>query len=106
MEILRQLINESGTWWIRDNETEWYFSDFETDNNPIYMIVTYVCMGIFGVLGNIVTCVVITTNKSMHTVTNCYLINLAVSDLLMLVFAFPPFDGYDKYNNKAVCVLR
>ena len=35
-----------------------------------------------GVFGNVVTCLVIVKNKYMHTPTNVYLANLAVSDLL------------------------
>lgn len=34
-------------------------------------------------VGNILTCIVIYYDKSMHTATNCYLFNLAVSDLLV-----------------------
>ncbi|XP_035434109.1 neuromedin-U receptor 2-like [Spodoptera frugiperda] len=34
-------------------------------------------------VGNVLTCIVIYYDKTMHTVTNCYLFNLAVSDLLV-----------------------
>ncbi|XP_047019466.1 neuromedin-U receptor 2-like [Helicoverpa zea] len=34
-------------------------------------------------IGNIITCVVIYYDRTMHTATNCYLFNLAVSDLLV-----------------------
>lgn len=42
-----------------------------------------------GILGNILVCVVIVRNTSMHTVTNYYLFNLAVSDLTFLTFGLP-----------------
>ncbi|XP_012287927.1 neuropeptides capa receptor [Orussus abietinus] len=35
------------------------------------------------------TCIVITTNREMHTATNYYLFSLAVSDLMMLVLGLP-----------------
>lgn len=48
--------------------------------------VCYLIIFVTGVLGNVVTCVVIANNKTMHTATNYYLFNLAVSDFLVLIF--------------------
>lgn len=48
--------------------------------------VCYFIIFVTGVLGNVITCVVIAKNKTMHTATNYYLFNLAVSDFLVLVF--------------------
>lgn len=48
--------------------------------------VCYFIIFITGILGNVVTCVVIAKNKTMHTATNYYLFNLAVSDFLVLIF--------------------
>lgn len=50
---------------------------------PISII--YSTIFVIGVLGNVITCVVISRNKSMHTATNYYLFSLAISDLLLLV---------------------
>jgi hypothetical protein len=50
---------------------------------PISII--YIIIFIAGILGNVITCVVISTNKTMHTATNYYLFNLAVSDSLILL---------------------
>lgn len=50
---------------------------------PLTLI--YSVIFISGILGNVVTCVVITRNKNMHTATNYYLFSLAVSDLLLLI---------------------
>lgn len=50
---------------------------------PITII--YAIIFIAGLLGNVITCIVISRNKCMHTATNYYLFNLAVSDLLLLV---------------------
>ncbi|KFB34910.1 hypothetical protein ZHAS_00000594 [Anopheles sinensis] len=54
---------------------------------PITVI--YSTILVVGVLGNVITCVVISRNKSMHTATNYYLFSLAVSDLLLLVTGVP-----------------
>ncbi|XP_065072878.1 pyrokinin-1 receptor-like [Ochlerotatus camptorhynchus] len=76
---------------------------------PISII--YSTIFVIGVLGNVITCIVISKNKSMHTATNYYLFSLAISDLLLLLtgvpqevyllwYRFPyPFD-----NN--VCILQ
>lgn len=52
-----------------------------------FLKVTIFFVGIFatGVLGNVIVCVVIVKNASMHTATNYYLFSLAVSDLLFLM---------------------
>jgi hypothetical protein len=44
-------------------------------------------LGVFvtGVFGNMIVCVVIVKNASMHTATNYYLFSLAVSDLIFLM---------------------
>lgn len=46
----------------------------------------YFLILITGILGNVITCVVIAKNKTMHTATNYYLFNLAVSDFFVLIF--------------------
>lgn len=60
------------------------FRDPMTIILPITVI--YAIIFIAGVLGNVITCVVIYKNKTMHTATNYYLFNLAVSDFLVLIF--------------------
>lgn len=50
---------------------------------PISII--YSTIFVIGVLGNVITCFVISKNKSMHTATNYYLFSLAISDLLLLL---------------------
>lgn len=63
--------------------------DDSTNNSDIvlFSIITifYAIIFIAGVLGNLITCIVISRNKFMHTATNFYLFNLAVSDLLLLL---------------------
>ena len=51
------------------------------------MLITIIYAAIYvtGVIGNISVCVVIVTNKYMHTATNYYLFSLAVSDVLTLI---------------------
>lgn len=48
--------------------------------------ICYFLILVTGILGNLITCVVIAKNKTMHTATNYYLFNLAVSDFFVLIF--------------------
>lgn len=51
----------------------------------ILVIILYAVIFLAGILGNLITCLVIYRNKSMHTATNYYLFNLAISDLTLLI---------------------
>lgn len=53
--------------------------------NVIPLTVIYSIIFLTGMLGNIITCIVISRNKTMHTATNYYLFSLAISDLLLLI---------------------
>lgn len=79
--------------------------NFSLYYSSLTMIVIYSCMAAVGIIGNIVTCIVIANNKSMHTATNCYLFNLAVSDLIILMLGVPVFNTMS-YNNIFTCHLR
>lgn len=59
---------------------------------------TYLVIFIVGVVGNALTCSVITRNKTMWTPTNYYLFSLAVSDLLVLLFGMP-LELYELWQN-------
>lgn len=55
----------------------------------IPMTITYVMILLAGLIGNITVCVIIIRNREMHTTTNYYLFNLAISDLLYLLIGLP-----------------
>ena len=42
-----------------------------------------------GIINNVLTILIIALNRNMHTVTNCYLLNLAISDILPLIVSLP-----------------
>nr|CAD2155949.1 unnamed protein product [Meloidogyne enterolobii] len=54
------------------------------------MIFTFSMIFCLSVVGNSIVIVVILQQKSMHSVTNLYLLNLALSDLLLSVVCMPP----------------
>lgn len=82
---------------------------------PLYVVVPvtvlYTLIFVTGVVGNVVTCIVIAKNKYMHTATNYYLFSLAISDLLLLITGLPQEMVSIWYNRpylfgEAFCVLR
>uniref|UniRef100_A0A0A1XIV8 Neuromedin-U receptor 2 n=1 Tax=Zeugodacus cucurbitae TaxID=28588 RepID=A0A0A1XIV8_ZEUCU len=76
----------------------------------ITLTVFYAIIFVAGVLGNLITCIVISRNKFMHTATNFYLFNLAVSDLMLLLSGAPQ-DVYSYWYPNAfpfgdvICIL-
>lgn len=103
------------------NRNEYYSNrtvhvpDYGPIRDPLYIVVpiTIVYIAIFftGLLGNIVTCIVIARNRYMHTATNYYLFSLAVSDLLLLVSGLPQemvaiWYKYPYMFGEAFCILR
>jgi len=53
-----------------------------------YQAPIYAVLFIFGATGNVILIVIITCNKDIRTVTNTYILNLAVSDLINLTVFF------------------
>ncbi|XP_027857670.1 neuromedin-U receptor 1 [Xiphophorus couchianus] len=68
--------------------------------SPFFFPVTTVYLLIFltGLSGNLLTCAVIAKHKKMRNPTNFYLVSLAMSDLLVLMFAMP-LEIYDLWEN-------
>ncbi|XP_043253428.1 neuropeptides capa receptor-like [Colletes gigas] len=76
---------------------------------PITLV--YVVIFVSGVVGNITTCIVIRKHPNMQTTPNCYLFNLAVSDLLLLITGIPTelstlWEQYPWKWGLIVCKLR
>ncbi|XP_037108030.1 neuromedin-U receptor 2 [Syngnathus acus] len=68
--------------------------------SPFFLPVAGVYLVIFlvGLSGNLLTCTVVAKHKKMRNPTNLYLVSLALSDLLMLVFGMP-MEIYDLWQN-------
>ncbi|WAR09401.1 PK1R-like protein [Mya arenaria] len=77
----------------------------------ILLTIIYTAIFITGVLGNLSTCIVIWRNSYMHSVTNYYLFNLAVSDVLTLFIALPPevysiWEAYPWRFGEPFCIIK
>ena len=64
------------------SDNEFFEQAMET---KVLLTIVYAIISIAGTVGNIITCAVIFSNKSMHTQTNYYLFSMAISDLLVIV---------------------
>ncbi|XP_063239422.1 prolactin-releasing peptide receptor-like [Bacillus rossius redtenbacheri] len=51
--------------------------------------VLYTAIFVLGVFGNVLVCYVVCRNRAMHTVTNLFITNLALSDILLCALAVP-----------------
>uniref|UniRef100_A0A4W6G4M0 Gastrin/cholecystokinin type B receptor n=1 Tax=Lates calcarifer TaxID=8187 RepID=A0A4W6G4M0_LATCA len=61
----------------------------QRDEDHTLRILLYSLIFFLSVFGNLLIIVVLTVNKRMRTVTNTFLLSLAVSDLMMAVFCMP-----------------
>ena len=67
----------------------------DTLGNPEYYSLPYMIVGVLftgsiflvGIVGNIMVVIVVLRTRSLHTPTNCYLVSLAVADVLLLISA-------------------
>ncbi|XP_054871298.1 cholecystokinin receptor type A-like [Amphiprion ocellaris] len=59
------------------------------DEGHTLRILLYCLIFFLSVFGNLLIIVVLTVNKRMRTVTNTFLLSLAVSDLMMAIFCMP-----------------
>ncbi|GAB0098112.1 neuropeptide F receptor [Sergentomyia squamirostris] len=97
---------QNGTWagdvllsptsgFIADNTTEPFLVNAtQTDiiNNELVQAtfcLLYTIIFILGVVGNLLVCYVVFMNKAMQTVTNFFITNLALSDILLCILAVP-----------------
>ena|SRR6218665_211561 len=69
------------------------FTDSFVLKQPTHMIViyslAYVAVFFLGVTGNALVVWVVLRNPRMHNVTNYFIVNLAVADILVCVFCLP-----------------
>lgn len=64
---------------------EFLYKALQTETRWIQVtfVVAMLLVFVFGVIGNLLTCIVIYCDRTMHTATNYYLFNLAVSDFIV-----------------------
>lgn len=82
--------------YLESNGSNWtnWTSDSEDylKSSPavqVHIYILYAVIFTVGLVGNVLVVFVVAQNKAMQTVTNCYIANLALSDILLCVLAVP-----------------
>ncbi|NXQ86133.1 NPFF1 protein, partial [Nyctibius grandis] len=73
---------------LRENYT---FSAYYQHSLPVAttFILAYTFIFLMCMIGNILVCFIVVKNRQMRTVTNMFILNLAISDLLVGIFCMP-----------------
>lgn len=92
MEVLNGFNNSTGVLdeWNQVQDRNITGDDI-IDNIVVQALFLILYTGIFilGIFGNVLVCFVVFRNKAMQTVTNLFITNLALSDILLCVLAVP-----------------
>lgn len=62
----------------------------------MWVLICFHCIVfVMGLVGNILVCIAVYRNHTMRTVTNYFIVNLAVADFLVILFCLPPSVVWD-----------
>ncbi|XP_041767954.1 uncharacterized protein LOC121591480 isoform X3 [Anopheles merus] len=71
------------------------------------LIASHTVVFLMGLVGNALVCIAVYTNHTMRTVTNIFIVNLAVADFFVILFCLPPTVVWDVtetwFMGKAMC---
>lgn len=59
------------------------------------LITTHAIVFVIGLIGNALVCIAVYRNHSMRTVTNYFIVNLAVADFMVILICLPPTVLWD-----------
>lgn len=89
--------------WIIDNKNKCPSIYEDIFSNPLFIeqliLITYTIIFLIGLVGNIMTIIIIKYNTYLRTPTNFYLLNLAASDLMILMCNLP-LEMLEIYNRE------
>lgn len=88
---------------LTSNDTEEYIPILK-HGTPIIVVyaLAYLLVFLFAFFGNIIVVVVIWRNRWLHTVTNFFIVNLAVADILVAIFCVPITLLTNIYTGKSI----
>ncbi|KAK0179112.1 hypothetical protein PV327_007934 [Microctonus hyperodae] len=82
--------NCTNDYCITDEEYIDLIADFLKPDFYDWLLITmHIIVFIIGIIGNSLVCVAIYRNRSMRTVTNYFIVNLAIADLMVIIFCLP-----------------
>ncbi|KAJ4926382.1 hypothetical protein JOQ06_008556 [Pogonophryne albipinna] len=87
-------LNPSNSSRLKENPSSYQnitFVDFYLHTSSVAAVftVSYLLIFLVCIMGNVVVCFIVLRNKNMRTVTNLFILNLAISDLLVGIFCMP-----------------
>lgn len=71
------------------NRTAFEYNVIDNELVQAMFLMLYTSIFVLGIFGNVIVCYVVFKNKAMQTVTNLFITNLALSDILLCVLAVP-----------------
>ncbi|CAG2172744.1 unnamed protein product, partial [Oppiella nova] len=89
MDILEKLLNGTNVTLEAPTLQSPFFEYMDTIALKVFFYGLYILIFFLGIAGNALVCYVVMRNSSMHTVTNMFITNLAISDIFLCVFAVP-----------------
>jgi neuropeptide Y receptor len=94
LNFLLNGLNRSENNWSEPKNNSLFDSNFvefeDIDGGlKVFFYGLYLLIFMLGIAGNALVCYVVLRNPSMHTVTNIFITNLALSDILLCIFAVP-----------------
>lgn len=82
--------NCTNDYCITDDEYIDLIADFLKPDIYDWLLITmHIVVFIIGIIGNSLVCIAIYRNRSMRTVTNYFIVNLAIADLMVIIFCLP-----------------
>ncbi|XP_052801963.1 orexin receptor type 2-like isoform X2 [Mya arenaria] len=66
-----------------------YTTGIFPDTSQWILVAAYIVVFLVGLVGNVLVCCVIWKNRSMRTVTNIFIVNLAIADVAVIVMCLP-----------------
>ncbi|KAL7032312.1 hypothetical protein ACKWTF_007283 [Chironomus riparius] len=70
--------------------------DYITPTVPEWILIfSHLVVFLMGLIGNALVCLAVWSNHSMRTVTNIFIVNLAVADFFVILFCLPPTVIWD-----------
>ncbi|XP_025411369.1 orexin receptor type 2-like isoform X2 [Sipha flava] len=81
---------------MTDEEYQNYLVEYITPQKSEWVfIVMHSMVFVVGLIGNALVCVAVYRNRTMRTVTNYFIVNLAVADFLVILICLPPTVLWD-----------
>lgn len=85
------VIDENKTWYNYDQSHQQGFAyNFSPNLFEWCLLVFAFTTFVIGIIGNLLVIIVVAKNAHMRTITNIFIVNLAIGDFLVILICLPP----------------